>query len=302
MKRSNYAMVLALALTVGAPASAPAEKAVAQGDKTVGLQAALEGLHWGAAVNEVLGHFEKVLWGEYKDRKKSLPGPLEIDRLREQTQRRVLKLKQRLSRFDRASTDYRVSIIDRDFKRGTNEAVLRVDADDAQRYWFFVSGQLWKLVVAFNADAVAGQDIPSFARKLRKLYGKPVDREFEQSGGHDVVVAVKWADESTELVLRDRLDPYGTFTLTFASRDLGGRISELRGEVAALATGEDGENPDQSALIDDIMTAPDEEAEADVVDELIGGKPDAKPAPLLPDAEEGGAQPGAEDGDEPLIY
>jgi len=305
MKRSSYAIALALTTSLVAPSLAQAEKEVATGEKTLGLEAALEGLRWGAPSTEVLAHFETALWDDYKSVKRTLPGPLEIDRLREQTQQKVMLLKKQFVKLTRDSTDYRVSIIDREFKRGTGEALLRIDTDKAQRYWFFVNDQLWKVLVAFNADVVAGQDVPGFASKLRQRYGRPVDQEFARVDGHDIVIAVKWADETTELALRDRLDPYGTFTLTFIGRELGGRLSERRGEVAALSTGDDDTSDVSSALIDDITQEPDVDGAEGVVDEILGTTPDATPRSPTGDAtppksEEERALDDKSDG--PIIY
>lgn len=306
MKRSIYAIIPALAGLVWTPSIARADKEVATGEKTVGLEAALEGLRWSASTTEVLAHFEAKLWDDYKSKKRVLPGPLEIDRLREQTQQKVMQVRQRLAQLTRESKDYRVSIIDRDFKRGTGEAVLRDDADQAQRYWFFVRDRLWKLVIAFNAEVVAGQDVPGFAIKLRQRYGKPVDQEFARIGGRDVVVAVKWADETTQLTLQDRIDPYGTFTLTFVSRDLAGRLTELRGELGSAGTGDDDTSDLSSSLIDDITQESASDSAESVVDDIIGGTPDAKPrSPTGPDepvppADDSPAGEGDDDG--PIIY
>ena len=287
-----------------APGLARAEKSIATGEKTQGLEAALGGPQWKWTNNELKNHLEGAMWAQYKSAKKSLPGPLEIDRLREKTLRRVQRMKAKFVRFDKGSQDYRVSIIDEDFKRGTDEAMLPLSTDDGQQYWFFIQDQLWKMVVAYNADVVQGRKLKTFAKSLRAQFGKPVDLVFEKVGGKDALVAVKWADEKTELVLRARSDPYGTFTLTYTCRPITSRLSELRGEIAGLGDG--GSDADaSSAMIDDIMTAPDEDPEANVVDELIGGRPEEKKKPEAapaPDEEGGDSEQQGEDEDAPIIY
>jgi hypothetical protein len=252
------------------PSVALADKAVAEPSKTGGFEDALGGPRWGDTTTGVLSHYEKLAWDEYKQAKKKLPDPLAIDNLRKITQQRIMKTKANLTRFIQGSTAYRVSIIDSEFKVGTDEAVLRIDTAAAQRYLFFVQEKLWKLVVAFNQRQVEGLALASFADRLRGDLGDPLDRKLEQRDGGDALTEVKWADDATEAVLRDRNDPYGTYTLTYTSRDLAGRISELRGELSAFAGGSGPTATDM--LLDDIMTAPDEDPEKDIIDELTGVK------------------------------
>lgn len=253
-----------------APAAA-ADKAVATGEKTPSLDAALGGPRWKWTSQELMGHIERRLWDDYKSAKKALPGPLEIDRLRERTLKLVVDMKAHFVRFEKGSQDYRVSIVDQDFKRGTDEAMLPWNTPEGQQYWFFVQDQLWKLVLAYNADQVQGQAVKDFAKTLRGAFGKPVDLVFDDEGGGEDLVAVKWADEDTQVELRDRRDPYGTFTLSLTCRSIEGRIAELRGETAGLGVAGGGGAND--ALIDDIMTDAGADGGGNVVDELLGGTP-----------------------------
>ena len=288
---------------------AAADKAVAAAEKTQGLQSALKGLKWAATHGEVQAHFERASWDEYRNAKKQLAGPLEIDRLREQTQVRVEELRLRYLDLPAGSTHYRVSIIDQEFKRGTGESVQRIDTEDGQEYWFFIKDQLWKRVIALEAAAIEGKELAGFAAKLRGLYGQPVDREFSKLGGKDMLTGVKWSDDATELALRDRRDPYGTFTLTFTSRDLGGRLAELRGELAAFSTGDtESDTSATDSLIDDILTPPEVDTEAAVVDEILGRRParvnppDAGPKGTPDAGPASEAERAVSDEDAPLIY
>lgn len=268
---------LALATT-----TSHARAAEATGDEPAGLVSDLGGPMWKWTAYELKKHFETALWDQYKAEKKSLPGPLEIDRLREKTLRRVQRMKAKFVRFEKGTQHYRVSIIDEDFKRGSDEAMLHRMVEEGQQYWFFVQDQFWKIVVAYNATAIDRRNLKAVAKDLRGRFGKPVDLVFEEIKGKDALMAVKWADEHTEIVLRDRTDPYDTFTLTYTFRPIAGRIQELRGEIEGL----DGSAADaeKSAMIDDIMTAPETDEEADVVDEIIGGGAlkDAPPAAQAP--------------------
>ena len=303
--RAFSTLLAGLAVVALAP-GARADKSIATGQEPQGLEAALGGPEWKWTNNDLKKHFESSLWAEYKSAKKALPGPLEIDRLREKTQRRVQRMKGKFVRFEKGGQDYRVSIIDEDFKRGTDEAMLPQSTDDGQQYWFFIQDQLWKMVIAYNADVVQGRKLKTFAKSLRGQFGKPVDLVFGKVNGKDALVAVKWADEKTELVLRDRNDPYGTFTLTYTCRPITNRLSELRGEIAGLGDG-DGAGDATSAMIDDIMTASEDDPESNIVDELIGGrpaegkKPDDTPTDDTDDGTADDEEAGGDD-DAPIIY
>ncbi len=300
--RDSTVRTLSLCLVMLTPSLAHADKSIAKAEKTQGLEAALGGPQWKWTAHELKKHLEGAMWSDYKSAKKALPGPLEIDRLREKTLRRVQRMKAKYVKFDKGGQDYRVSIIDEDFKRGTDEAMLPLSTDDGQQYWFFIQDQLWKMVVAYNADVVQGRKLKTFAKSLRAQFGKPVDLVFGKVSGKDALVAVKWADENTELVLRDRNDPYGTFTLTYTCRPVTNRLSELRGEIAGLGGGEDAGDAN-SAMIDDIMTASEDDPEANVVDELIGGRPEeSKKAEPAAAEGEGEDDTEADAEDAPIIY
>lgn len=299
---------LATALCIiGLSPTAFAEKSIATGEKTQGLEAALGGPQWKWTAHELKNHLETAFWADYKSAKKALPGPLEIDRLREKTLKRVQRMKAKFVRFEKGGQDYRVSIIDEDFKRGTDEGMLPVSTDEGQQYWFFIQDQLWKMVLAYNTDVVQGRKLKTFAKSLRGQFGKPVDLVFDKVRGKDALVAVKWADEATELVLRDRGDPYGTFTLTYTCRPITNRLAELRGEIAGLGDGS-GAVDASSAMIDDIMTASEDDEEANVVDELIGGRPaqgkspDAAPTSTEEEAAADEEEAPEPDDDAPIIY
>ena len=303
--RNSTLSILALCLATLLPSLASADTSNAQGQKTQGLEAALGGPQWKWTGHELKKHLENSLWDDYKLRKRDLPGPLEIDRLREKTLRRVQRMKSKFLQFGKGSQDYRVSIIDEEFKRGTDESMLPRRADDGQEYWFFIQDQLWKMVLAYNADVVQGRKLKTFAKSLRAQFGKPVDMVFDMVDGKDALVAVKWADEGTELVLSDRTDPYGTFTLTYTHRPIANRLGELRGEIASL--GMTGTDDESNAMIDDIMTASEEDEDANVVDELIGGRPmDKTPKPEAAGRDDGA--PAGDDDDKgdaedaPIIY
>lgn len=250
------------------------------GDEPAGLISELGGPEWKWTAYELKKHFETALWDQYKAEKKSLPGPLEIDRLREKTLRRVQRMKAKFVRFERGTQHYRVSIIDEDFKRGSDEAMLHRMVEEGQQYWFFVQDQFWKIVIAYNTAAIDGRNLKAFAKELRGRFGKPVDLVFEEVKGKDALMAVKWADEHTEIVLRDRTDPYDTFTLTYTHRPIAGRIQELRGEVEGL--GGSAADAEKSAMLDDIMTASETDEEAGVVDEIIGATPKKKAPEAAP--------------------
>jgi len=264
------ALLPAAALADDAPPAAEEEQ-----PKPVGA-VFLEGLPWGATPAAVVAHFEKLFWQRFAERKKSIKDPIEIERLRRRTERDVGEMRSRHVKFDKGTTAYRVSIIEEEFKTGTNESVFRIDDAEAQRYYFFVNDRLWKVFFAYSLSVARARPFASRIEEFVRSYGpyaahKTATRKVE-GAPTEVLAEVRWEDATSRLRLEDRSPFFGTYVLILTDRPTEDRIGELRGELpGASAVPGLGTDPSVHSLVgsveaDDSGAGDDE----DIIDQIVG--------------------------------
>jgi hypothetical protein len=296
MRSASSLLVALAALTTGpalaakpaknaAPApvaAAPAEVAPAPADDgkpkpKTGISAILGTLDWGASHADVLAQVRARIDERYNKMLEEVRDPLEIDRALKRKAAEYAGIEKTYLRFSGARTGYESSLISQDFVTDSEESVLRVDDRDAQKYYFFKSDRLWKVVVAYNTSISKSVPFAEFVRQVQQKYDRPAAVEHETApGGAKTIRTATWRDDLTELVTEDRTEFYGSFVMKFLDRQVGVTLEAERVEKRAQARTAPADDPFVSSSLAEITAGGDtyDEGDDSVVDRLTGVKHD----------------------------
>lgn len=271
-------------------AQSPPEAQPEEQPRPLGAES-LEGLAWGASHAQVIAHFEKLFWQRFTERKKSIRDPIEIERLRRRTEADVAGMRSRHVEFAPGSTAYRVSIIEEEFKTGTNEAVFRIDDAEAQRYYFFINDRLWKVFFAYSLAVARAQPFPSRREAFVRAHGpysahKTATRKVD-GAPTEVISEVRWEDATDRLRLEDRSPFFGTYVLILTERTTEDRIGELRGELpgadAALGLGGDAS---VRSMVGEVEADDAPGGDEDIIDRIVGQRTEVDVVREMPISED----------------
>ncbi len=215
------------------PAEFQATPAEAEFAQDPGLAAYLGALNWGDASREVMAKFEQALWNEYDRVRVTLPNVEDVDRLRSETIARIDTIKANYLKFEKNKTEYRTSIIDGKFARGTSEAVLRVDDPETQTYYFFVADKLWKMVVAFNINVARETPFNEFIKVLAQSHGQPLTVNYSNGSRKKRILSdAIWRDGITELKVENKTELFGTYIMELTDQGWIDRITAMRNRLS----------------------------------------------------------------------
>lgn len=165
-----------------------------------------------------------------------------------------------------ATSGYQVSVISEEFSRQNGESMMHIRDTVANRYYFFVDGGLYKMVVAYNQRYLRNVGFEPFVLQVAQKYGKPADTEFVVEDGEDVLMTATWTQGNTVLNVKNQKAFFGTFTMGFAERSTSRRLEamrEARGDDRATEGG-------LSARVKSLTTESNSTADDDIVDSIIG--------------------------------
>ncbi len=253
----------------------PAMPAMAAGDAKgeekkghKGISKILGTLDWGASHRSVLNIIKAEIDARYTERLDKATDTLGTDRILKEKREAFKKVKSTLVKFTGQRTGYESSIVSTDFKSGQGETMLRVDYDDAQRYYFFKDDALWKIVVAYNQLVSQNTSFKCFLTQVRSKYGSPAGQRTVK-GDDKTIWAATWHDEITALVVEDRTGFFGTYVMKFVDKNLA-KEDAARAE-AVQAPKPPGDDAATDSLVGSIMgAAPEDSEDGDVVDRLTG--------------------------------
>ncbi|QDG54363.1 hypothetical protein FIV42_27535 [Persicimonas caeni] len=229
-----------------------------------GLSAPLGDIKWGDKKAKVVEKVKQQMLQKLRER-----DDLKNDRVLMQRERR--RVLDEIDRFEKSyeeldkNTSYKVSIISDEFIKGNGEAVMRVKDKIANRYYFFIDGGLYKMVVAYNQQYLKNVGFETFVVQAAKKYGKPDDTAYGYADGEEVLTAAEWTDNNTVLRVKNKKEFYDTFTMTFAEKSTDKRLEAKRESMA-----DDGEGDEISSEVKALTARSASDADADVVDSIVG--------------------------------
>jgi hypothetical protein len=233
-----------------------------------GLSETLGEIEWGDSREQVLEKLKKRMLDTLDERQ-----DLKHDRVKmQEARKRLLDRHERIAesydRLEGKRTGYEVSVIAGEFTKNNDEALLKVNDEIAQRFYFFVDGHLYKKVVAYRQSAINGVAFPAFVKRVAAKYGRPDEANRQTIDGQEQLHSVHWKDDETLLRVEDAREFFGTFKMVFSDRS---KVESLRASEGAFG-GSDKTDEDVSARVQDLTTVSgsgpgDEE---NVVDSMIG--------------------------------
>jgi hypothetical protein len=220
------------------------------------LARVLGDIQWGDSKSQVLEKIKAQRMETLTKDKKLRKDPRKMQLAR----KKALDWHERVSdsyvRFEGKRTGYEASIVQTHYTERNGESMLRAKDKVAQRFFFFMDGQLYKLVVAYDHDYLKGVGFESFAAQAARTYGRPVSTEYAELMGEEELVKVTWQDKTNILDIENYQEFFGTYAMVFsdrarverlqaAKRNFGGsdKTNEevISGEVAALTRNEGGD-------------------------------------------------------------
>lgn len=265
--RSIRCLTFVTALTALFASSAWAQDGE-EGAEGEGLSRILQGLSWGATVQQALDHYRSQYLEEYLAEVAGLRDTMEIDAIRRRHDQRLERIEQSLETFDGTRTGYEVSVLSGEVAAMDNESMLTVRTDNAMLYYIFTSDQLYKLAVAYNSNYLGGLEFDSFLEQVERRYGPPTGTEMAETGtGSRYLARARWEDETTRLRVENRSNLFGTFIMVFTDPILEGTVTARRGGSGANAANE---GVVVSPLVQGLSSEETGGAPTDIADRIIG--------------------------------
>ncbi|MEE2755829.1 MAG: hypothetical protein VYA30_04175 [Myxococcota bacterium] len=259
MGRAIFASLFVLSIfsIANADTSAGADSQPKSGVSTI-----LGELDWGATKQQVLEDAAKRLDEEWRGQVKRLDS-FHLDKLRKSKRDELQRIRDSYRSFSAGTTGLESSIVGGEIVAGENEALLEQTVNNQARYYFFRDGKLWKIAVVFDASSAKG--FTDFTGILDGSFGRKGKPAKNIRGGK----AHRWTDQMTLATGIDLVEFYHAYLVLFIQRGEGEILQAAR--LSRQAT----KPPTvQSALVDDLLSGPDEadEEEENIVDALTGSK------------------------------
>lgn len=167
----------------------PAPTAPAAAKKPVAVSPAT--ITWGMTPAQVASVYDKLLEQDYKPKYKNVqPGP-GMTALDAELAERKAEVRRSLVRFGDVPTGYDATPLKPEYTYGNKEAVMNVERDGRNRYFFFIQDKLWKVV----DEHKLGEGAP---------WGKTFDEALGKLGGYYLVGGrVREPDEKNGLQAKE---------------------------------------------------------------------------------------------------
>ncbi len=260
--------VLSLAVA-GSSSTAFAQKKAApqQADQTQ-LSSVLGDISWGDRKNDVVQKMRSAMLTKLREDPK-----LRSDRtLMQEEHRKVLArvkaIEDSYTELKGERSGYEVSVISGEFMQNNGESMLRVRDDVAQRFYFFIDGQFYRMVVAYNPDYLAKVGFEAFVVQTARRYGKPVSTEYGEVRGEEELIQVTWNDGGSELRVENKKEFFATFSMTFTDAAMLKRLQSSQRNVGT--GGAVKRDAEVSALVQGLSDSAANDRNERVVDHLVG--------------------------------
>ncbi len=247
-----------------------APNAAAKKRKQNPLSAVLGEAEWGDSKAELLKKMKSQLMKEAKSDPKVKRDPLLLQKARKRALDRYARAKKSFTRLEGDNTGYEVSVIADEFSTNNGESFIRVKDEVAQRFFFFVDGKFYKLVVAYNSAYLRGTDFETFVATSARKYGRPTSAEYDDIRGEEQLALVSWQSPETTLHVKNKKELFDTYTMTFADRQMLKRLASQNRRVG----GSDKDAEEISAEVQDLMADSGSDVNRTVVDDITGARTD----------------------------
>ncbi len=185
----------------------------------------MAGLPWGMHYKTIIKQFEKKIRDSFKEDLANAGGAVEEDRIRSKMMREVSAMKKSYVVFDGKRTGLEGVLVGEEFTHNNGESMLSWDAGKFVEYLFFFNGRFWKRMRTFRKDSLQGNiTFEIYKDTLVNRFGD--GRENRNDSAE--LVEIKWMNEDTYMVARDKSGFYGVFCLLFTARVSEDNLDKLR--------------------------------------------------------------------------
>jgi hypothetical protein len=249
-----------------------------------GLSETLGDIEWGDSREQVLEKLKSRMLDTLDGRQDLKHDRVKMQEARKEMLDRHARIAESYDRLEGKRTGYEVSVIAGEFTKNNGEALLKVNDEMAQRFYFFVDGDLYKRVVAYRQSAIEGVAFPAFVKRVAAKYGRPDEANNHTIDGEEKLHTVHWKDDETLLRVEDAREFFGTFKMVFSDRS---KVESLRASEGAFG-GSDKTDEEVSARVQDLTkgSAKGTSEEENVVDSMIGESVEVDLYSSTDDAEE----------------
>lgn len=234
-------------------------------------------VEWGWSRDQLVGYYTQKIREDYQERIRKAHNHTDQDRLVHERNREVRRLRRNVVRFNGRTTGYDSGFLRDEFTHNNNEEMIRVRGENADDYFFFIDGKLWKWYHAFDASVFAGADWETFKTALSRRFGEGLERSGKLHEAADERTWVEWQDENTRARALDNTTFYGFYCLVFESKETLAQLDQLRSNAPRRRGG------DGHALVDAVTGGEEESADrdehADIVDRITGNNRRRRQAP-----------------------
>lgn len=206
---------------------------------------AMGNLRWGMSDSDVTRVVKTRLADQYGEKIKKAKGSAKAGLERELATRQKEASSSHVFEFSGKSSRWDRTPIAGEFGYGTGESMLAINDGEAENYYFFLDGRLWKWVKLYPSSQFGGKSFSKFSSAIQDKFGKGYKKESELNGGSKKLTFLEFLDRQSRLRAVDRTEDANSYALVFEEMATVRQIAALRPTSkkapARLATADDEE-------------------------------------------------------------
>jgi hypothetical protein len=251
-----FAVAIVLSVLTGVPSVATAGESL---DEVLGE------IEWGDTKDDVLEKLKSQMFESMRERADVQHNRVKLQEIRKRMVDKFEGIKESYTKLEGEKTGYEVSVISGEYTKNNNEAVLTVEDDAAQRYYFFADGQFYKMLVAYRQSYLDGISFEGFIGQVSGKYGEPKDTTRREIAGEETLARATWKDSTTQLQAKNKREMFGTFAMVFADRQ---RVEKMKANNEAFG-GSDKGGTEVSERVESLKEDSGKDKNAEVVDGML---------------------------------
>ncbi len=196
---------------------------------------------FGMTKDEVLKVLRKQINERYDEEIGNTNDVYEQDKLRRKRKHELSRVSKSYVEFTGKKTGWDVSIIDDQFRHGTDESMMvyweNYQGKNQRRFFFFFEGRLYKMFIALNTAAMGGEgkNFAYYQGILEKRFGPGKVGFRTDKDGIEWPDHIDWSSKKYHVRALDKLSFYGAFCLWIADPSELARVEDLRASRAPKA-------------------------------------------------------------------
>jgi hypothetical protein len=229
MKRS-----LLLVLTVGMVGSTFANRAAAEPSA---IATSMGDLRWGMSESDVASYAQRRLTEQYNAEIAKAKDGGKQSKLRAELKHAQSDAAKSLTSFDEGQhSRWDHSPVAGEFNYGDGESLLVAKAPEADNYYFFVNGRLWKWVEVLDKSAAGGGDFKKFSASVESKFGKGRVKKGELTPGQGNTQWLEFLDRNSRMRAADH-GKRGGFALIYEEMATVRELASSRPQKPSRAGG-----------------------------------------------------------------